>query len=86
MSAPQSHLQRKLNQVIFPLCQNEKVKSSGGTVAKRRVMESTGIEDKENRDNTTSANGFGRHNLRDGKDQNPFEISEEVEMRDETLY
>jgi hypothetical protein len=74
VSAPQSHLQRKLNQVIFPQSQNEKVKSSGGMVARRRVMESAAIEDKENR-HTSSTIGFSRHIIKDGKDQNPFEIS-----------
>jgi hypothetical protein len=54
-------------------------------VARRRVMESAAIEDKENRDNTSSAFGSGQHILREGKDQNPFEISKEIEMRDDTL-
>jgi hypothetical protein len=47
-------------------------------------MESAAIGDKENK-HTSSTIGFSRPILRDGKDQNPFEISKEVEMRDDTL-
>ena len=48
-------------------------------------MESAAIDDKENRDNTSSAIGFDKHTLRERNDQNPFEISKEIEMRDDTL-
>jgi hypothetical protein len=51
-------------------------------VARRRVMESAAIDDKENI-HTSSTIGFSRDIPRDGKDQNPFEISKEVEMRDD---
>ena len=47
-------------------------------------MESAANDDKENI-HTSSTIAFSRDIARDSKDQNPFEISKEVEMRDDLV-